>query len=200
MQNINRRPVSMRGIEPGDQQWELALCRVAKGDKAAFSALFAHFGPLIKGMFLRASQPVISDAIAEELVQEVMLKVWQKAYTYDVKKARASTWIFTIARNCRIDLFYRKQNETAPSIDTEDIWNTLESDDCPVDELQRMRSQRQVRGSVEQLPAEQQDVVKRVYMESKSHQQVAEELGLPLGTVKSRIRLALQKLQVMLVN
>lgn len=183
----------------GDQ-WENKLSLVANGDKQAFAQIFEHFAPLIKGFLVRGSQPVLTPEQAEELVQEVMIKVWQKAPSFDRQKAKASTWIYTIARNVRIDLFYRKQTETLQTLDADDIWNSLESDGTPLDELSLLREQHQLHDSIKQLPEEQQLVINKIFIESKSHAVVAQELELPLGTVKSRARLAMQKLKILVVN
>jgi RNA polymerase sigma factor (sigma-70 family) len=133
-------------------------------------------------------------AHADELVQEVMLKVWQKASGFNPKKAAASTWIYTVARNCRTDMYRRLQKFDTP-INAEDIW--LESDqDEPFIAMQQRRDEVRVKELLAELPFEQAQILAKVYMEGKSHAEVAEELQLPLGTVKSRVRLAMQKLQV----
>lgn len=183
-----------------EDQWEYNLALVAKGDKQAFAQLFEHFAPLLKGFLVGGSHPPITSEQAEELVQEVMIKVWQKASSFDIKRAKASTWIYTIARNVRIDLVYRKQNESMDTLDADDIWNSIESDETPLDELSLAREQHQLYDSIKQLPEEQQLVINKIFIESKSHATVAEELELPLGTVKSRARLAMKKLKILVVN
>ena len=138
----------------------------------------------------------LSASMADELVQEVMLKVWQKAGGYNPNKAAASTWIYTAARNCRTDMYRRLQRyDTAISAD--DIWEPEadESEQPFVAEQSRRNAQR-VRELMGQLPHEQAQILAKVYMEGKSHAEVSEELSLPLGTVKSRVRLAMQKLQI----
>lgn len=131
---------------------------------------------------------------ADELVQEVMLKVWQKAGGFNPKKAAASTWIYTIARNCRTDMFRRLQKfDTALSAD--DIASPDESEEAFMI-LHQRRSADRIRALIKTLPPEQMQIVAKVYMEGKSHAEVSGELDIPLGTVKSRVRLALQKLQV----
>lgn len=181
----------------GPDAWTERLQRVAAArDRQAFAELFAHFAPLLKA-FALSSPGMSSNALAEELVQEVMLKVWNRASTFDASKAAASTWIYTLARNCRIDLL-RRRNRLREDVDVDELWDFGTEADAPESSLYRERSERDVRESLRTLPAEQRQVIAKVYMEGKSHSEVAEELGLPLGTVKSRIRLALSKLEVML--
>ena len=138
-----------------------------------------------------------SNALAEELVQEVMLKIWNRACTFDASKASATTWIYTLARNCRIDLL-RKKFRVREEVDVDELWDLGTEDDMLEDEVYQKRIEVDVRESLGGLPAEQRQIITKVYMEGKSHSEVAEELGLPLGTVKSRVRLAMSKLKVML--
>ncbi|NRA42047.1 MAG: sigma-70 family RNA polymerase sigma factor [Pseudomonadales bacterium] len=167
-----------------------------KRDEQAFANLFDVFAPKVKAYSL-AQQPG-AVMVADELVQEVMLKIWNKAHLFSAGKASVSTWIFTMARNARID-YLRKNGRFVSEIDPEDIYNQQ------VDESQDLFSavqQKQLQASIQQsislLPNEQAQVLAKVYMEGKSHQQVADELSMPLGTVKSRVRLALGKLEVMM--
>ena len=138
-----------------------------------------------------------SNALAEELVQEVMLKIWNRAATFDAAKASATTWIYTLARNCRIDLLRRKFR-VHEEVDVDELWDFGTDPEELHDELYQKRIQVDVRESLKSLPSEQRQIIAKVYMEGKSHSEVAEELNLPLGTVKSRIRLAMSKLKVML--
>jgi RNA polymerase sigma-70 factor (ECF subfamily) len=181
--------------------WSNHLVDVADNqNKTAFKALFEHFGPLIKSYFMAKFPAHNSVSMIDELVQEVMIKVWQKASSYDPAKSAASTWIFTLARNTRIDLL-RRQNKYAntSSIETEDIWEDT-TDKGPYALLQQNRDSKQILASINKLPEEQALVIRKVYMESKSHSEVAEEMGLPLGTVKSRVRLAQSKLQNLILR
>jgi RNA polymerase sigma factor (sigma-70 family) len=173
---------------------KLGLCQ----DRRAFKALFDHFSPLLKNYFIGKYPTQSSYQMIEELIQEVMIKVWQKASSYDPSKAAASTWIFTLARNTRIDML-RRQNKYAntTSIETEDIWEDT-TENGPYTFLTQKRDETLIKEKLLALPDEQQIVIRKVYMEAKSHTEVATELGLPLGTVKSRVRLAQKKLQTML--
>ncbi len=177
-----------------NDEWSLCLVQVAQDrDREAFGRLFRHFAPLVKAFALSGSP--LSASHADELVQEVMIKVWQKAAGFNPQKAAASTWIYTIARNCRTDLYRRLQKFDTP-INAEDIWPE-DSGEEPFLNLQQRRDEVRVRQLLEELPQEQRQVLAMFYMEGKSHQELAQELDLPLGTVKSRIRLAMQKLQLM---
>ena len=153
---------------------------------------------LSNGIAIAISNGIASHA--EELVQEVFVAIWRRSSLYDWRKAAASTWIFTIARNQRIDMLRKMQRRSGEmAIETEDLWQIPDdNDDDPVTSLHRLTSERRIRESLSQLPQEQVTVIAKVYMEHKSHQTVADELNLPLGTVKSRVRLALNKLKVIL--
>ena len=176
-----------------NDEWSICLQQVADNqDREAFAKLFKHFAPLVKAFALSGSPLAASHC--DELVQEVMLKVWQKAGGFNPRKAAASTWIYTIARNCRTDMYRRLQKFDTP-ISADDIWPD-ESDDEPFVAVQQRRDAARVKELLGQLPHEQAQILAKVYMEGKSHSEVAEELDLPLGTVKSRVRLAMQKLQV----
>ena len=180
-------------------EWNQYLIEVGQHqDRSAFKAIFDHFAPLIKSYFMAKFPSQRSLQMMDELVQEVMIKVWQKAGTFNPNKAAASTWIFTLARNTRIDML-RRQNKYAgtSSLETEDIWEDT-TEHGPYSFLQHTRDAAQVRKSLKALPKEQAIVIQKVYMESKSHSEVAEELNLPLGTVKSRIRLAQSKLHTLI--
>jgi RNA polymerase sigma-70 factor (ECF subfamily) len=165
-------------------------------DRQAYAELFRHFAPLLKA-FALASPGMSSNALAEEMVQEVMLRIWNRAGTFDSSKASATTWIYTLARNCRIDLLRRKFR-VREEVDVDELWDVGTDPEEPESGLYQQRIEVDVRAALEELPPEQRVVVSKVYMEGKSHSEVAEELGLPLGTVKSRIRLAFSKLKLML--
>lgn len=183
---------------PGERrqdEWSECLQLIAAtGDRAAFTRLFRHFAPLMKAFALSGSP--LSANHADELVQEVMLKVWQKAGAFDPKKAAASTWIYTIARNCRTDMF-RRLNKFDTALSADDISPVDDSEEAFMI-LHQRRSRDRIRALIKTLPPEQKQIVAKVYMEGKSHAEVSGELDIPLGTVKSRVRLALQKLQVQL--
>ena len=165
------------------------------GDRSAFLRLFEHFAPLIKRYGV-STQPRLSDAQADELVQEVMIKVWTKATAFNSQKASASTWIFTIARNARIDLLRKTRHGELPYEIAELYLEEASDVDEPLLHLQQVRDAKTVREALDNIGWEQAEVMGKVYMEGKTHQQVADETGLSLGTVKSRIRLALKKMSI----
>jgi len=176
-----------------DDEWSRCLVLIAeREDRDAFSRLFAHFAPLVKSFALSGS--ALAAAHADEIVQEVMLKVWQKAKVYNPRRASASTWIYTIARNYRTDLYRRLQKFDTP-LSAEDIWEEQVGEE-PFVEVQQKRNETRVREMLAELPREQARILAMVYMEGKSHSEAANQLSLPLGTVKSRVRLAMRKLQI----
>ncbi len=179
------------------QIWGQCIQQVATGDRQAFARLFAHFAPQIKAFGLSTVLPDRSGQFADELVQEVMITVWNKAAAYDLEKASASTWIFTIARNKRIDLL-RKLKRHHGLVDIDDILPLEDESAGPFQVLQQRITQKRVRESLTTLPPAQRQVLVMAFIEGKSHSEIAEALALPLGTVKSRIRLAMQRLQLVL--
>lgn len=185
-----------------DDTWSQLLERVGQTrDEAAFAQLFAHFAPLIKGFCLGNLNSNFPPDAAEEVVQEVMFKVWQKSPSFDSTKAAASTWIFTVMRNCRIDLMRRHQRTPtdADLIDIDDIWDEADDDQAFVF-MQQSSNEALIDKSFAQLPPEQRQVLTQVYMQGKTHQQIAQETGLPLGTVKSRVRIGLKKMQSLILG
>ncbi len=171
---------------------ELLVAVAQRRDKEAFSQLFAHYGPRVKSYLMRQGADIAS---AEELSQEAMVTVWRKAEKFDPDKASAGTWIFTVARNLRIDAL-RKENR--PNFDPEDPAFVPEAETAPDDAVELGETQKQVRAAIADLPEEQAEVIRLSFYEDKAHGQIAEELGLPLGTVKSRLRLAMRKVRTAL--
>lgn len=169
------------------EEWSACLTRMAATqDKQLFSQLFQHFAPRVKAYILRLGIPL---ATAEEVTQEAMLSVWRKAHLFNADKANASTWIFTLARNLCIDRLRREKAleyelpEEEPDPDQRDMGE------------QRVLEQR-MQLALAQLPEAQVQVLHLAYYEGKSHSEIAEQLGIPLGSVKSRLRLAFDKLKV----
>ncbi|HSB96192.1 MAG TPA: sigma-70 family RNA polymerase sigma factor [Spongiibacteraceae bacterium] len=180
-----------------DDIWRDCLRQVAQQDRAAFARLFKHFAPQIKAFGLSTIIPDRSGQFADELVQEVMVAIWRKATSYDAGKSAAATWIFTIARNKRIDLL-RKLKRHAGMLDIDDIWPLEDEAANPFQMLQQRSTEQRVRESLQSLPVAQREAIALAFIEGKSHSEIAETLHLPLGTVKSRIRLAMQRLQLVL--
>lgn len=158
-------------------------------DRDAFKALFAHFAPRLKGYLMRLGA---SDGQAEEVAQEAMLTVWRKAALFDRKKAAASTWIFTIARNRRIDILRRQK---FPEIDADDPTLVPDSPRQPDDEVIGLREEETVRVALQALSPEQRELVRLAFYNGWSHSKIAADTNLPLGTVKSRLRLAFARLR-----
>lgn len=171
-------------------QWEELLERVGKQrDKDAFARLYEHFAPRLKSFLMRLGCEI---GMAEEVVQEAMVMVWRRAETYDSRQAGASTWIFTIARNKRID---RLRRDNRPLPDMTDPAMLPEPEETGEISVSRIEEEQRVRHALKNLPDDQAKMIFAAYYEEKSHREIAEESGLPLGTVKSRIRLALSRLR-----
>ncbi len=171
---------------------QLMLAVAERRDRNAFVKLFELFGPRVKGYLIRqGSDP----ASAEDLVQDVMLTVWRRAEQYDPCKAAASTWVFTIARNRRIDTLRRARR---PEIDPEDPLLVREPDDPADQVVESAQRRKMLHAAVAELPEDQAKLLRLAYFEDKSHSVIADELSLPLGTVKSRLRLAMGKLRAAL--
>lgn len=164
-----------------------------KGDKAAFAQLFAFYAPRVKGFLMRLGS---SDATADELAQEVMLAVWRKAHTFDPNQASVSTWVYRIARNRRIDLA-RRENRQREELEREanDQDMSADPEETPDEPLMARDREARVREALAQLPVEQADLVRRAFFGDQTHRDIADETGLPLGTVKSRLRLAFGRLR-----
>lgn len=173
-----------------DEAADLIEAIAARQDKAAFAALFRYFAPRIKAFLMRGG----SDAeTAQEVAQEALILVWRKAASFDRRLASAATWIYAIARNKQIDLARRANR---PTIDTED-WLTVFAPENPDADKSILAGQTysRMKDLLETLSADQLLVIRKAFFEDKTHSAIAEELGLPLGTVKSRIRLALARLR-----
>ncbi len=178
--------------KPGD--WNRCLTLVGDHqDKAAFSRLFAHFAPLLKGFLLKGGG--VDPEQAEELVQETMIKVWRKAPSYKPSQAAASTWMYTIARNTRIDWLRKHKKFVFEEISADETYDEIEVE-TPYSSLVQVRNEKNVREHLNTLPQDQLQVLTLMYFQGKSGQEVANELNIPLGTVKSRVRLALQKMRL----
>ncbi|MEZ8144230.1 RNA polymerase subunit sigma [Enterovibrio norvegicus FF-33] len=191
--SLNRpsSPTSMSALSP-ENLAEL-LRRVAHDrDQSAYAALFKHFAPKVKSYGLRHLR---ADGQALELVQETMLLVWRKAHLYNGEKGAASTWIFTIMRNVSFDML-RKVKSNREDCLSGDIWPLIEgeSGDQEEDALHD-QLQAQLFSYIDLLPDLQKQVVQGVYIKQLTHQELADQLNVPLGTIKSRLRLGLQKLR-----
>jgi len=175
-------------MTPGAPELNAALVRVAQvRDRAAFAVLFSHFAPRVKAYLLRLGAP---PALAEDLAQEALLSLWRKAHLFDPAKASAATWLFTIARNLRIDAIRR---EKRPELDPDDFMSAAEP--AADDGLALADDETRLRAALKDLPPDQVQVIELSFFADKPHSQIAGELGIPLGTVKSRLRLAMARLK-----
>lgn len=164
--------------------------------KASFSKVFSYFAPRLRSYALKQMG---NEALAMELVQDTMSNVWQKAHLFNAEKGSPSTWIFTIARNIRFDMLRKLQNRKE-DVCADDLWpvlceQTADTNEAPLDEQITLE---QVGQFFDHLPNKQKLVIEAIYIAGKSQQEVADELDIPLGTVKSRTRLALHRLKDML--
>jgi RNA polymerase sigma-70 factor (ECF subfamily) len=203
------RAVSMRGVqrrwritlreqspiarEPGITamtEWSTCIVTIAVSrNRAQFALLFAHFAPRLKGYFMRLG---VSPDIAEDLAQDTLLAVWRKAEMFDPARASASTWIFTIARNLRIDLQRRARDPRRLTDGTESVPEPMPSDII-------LASEREVRirAALADLSPDQADVIRLSFFEERPQSEIAKVLDIPLGTVKSRVRLAMSRLRAL---
>ena len=163
-------------------------------DRQAYSELFAYYAPRVKSYLMRLGA---DGGSAEEIGQDVMVTVWRKAELFDRKQASVSTWIFRIARNRRIDVFRRAKK---PELDPEEPMILPSGVAAPEDRLEAMETEARVRDALKDLPEEQLAMLKLAFYEGLSHREIAEKLDVPLGTVKSRIRLAFLKMKTRLEN
>ncbi|WP_326532790.1 sigma-70 family RNA polymerase sigma factor [Pseudorhodoferax sp.] len=185
-----------RTAAPGPEElagWVRAVAEA--GDRQAFAALFGHFAPRIKSYLLRAGA---DEALAEDLAQETLVTLWRKAAQFDAAQAGVATWVFTIARNLRVDRFRRQGGASALQVDDMDMDALAHGAPEPAAQLHAARMERQVRSALRQLPPEQVQVLQLSYYEDQPHARIAAELGIPLGTVKSRVRLAVAHLRRLL--
>lgn len=172
--------------KPRENANALIVAIAETGDQAAFARLFELFAPLIKAHLKRAGCP---DGEAEELAQETMLAVWRKAGQFDAERASAAAWIYTIARNLRIDgLRRRHPTRLPPEADIDDAPSPLEAL-VSADAVERLKI------ALTKLPPDQIVLVRAAFEEHHAHAAIAEKFDLPLGTVKSRLRRALQRLR-----
>ena len=156
-------------------------------DQQAFAELFGYFAPRVKAFLMKSGA---APGMAEDCTQEVMATLWHKAHLFDPSRASVSTWIFTIARNKNIDAL-RKQRRPEPE---ELTWGP-EAEPEASDILVMQQESEQLSQAMKSLPGQQRELIEKAYFGDLSHGQIAAETGLPLGTIKSRLRLALSKLR-----
>lgn len=190
---VSLAPTVNDQIEPDRSMTELLLVVGRERDIDAFELLFKHFSPRIKA-FMRQGAGGLS---AEELMQETMVAVWNKAVLYDASKGAASTWIYTIARNLRIDAFRRARQ---PDLDPHDPVYVVDGSPLADSAIEAEQQAHAVRAALKTLPEDQRQVLELSFFEDQSQSAIASSLNLPLGTVKSRMRLAFAKLRTAIVG
>ena len=163
-------------------------------DRDAFAQLFTYYAPRLKGYLLRLGA---GDGAAEELTQEVMITLWRKAALFDRRQASVSTWLFRVARNRRIDMLRR---DGRPDLDVHEPMLQPEPEIAPDDSLSAAEREGRVRAAVAALPPQQADLLRLAFYEGLSHRDIAARTDIPLGTVKSRLRLAFQRLRAVLAD
>lgn len=173
----------------GEDDQDLIKRLAYDSDRAAFQCLFLRFGPRVKALMIKSG----ADAdVAEDLVQDVMMTVWRKAELYEPARGSVAAWIFTIARNRRIDRLRRQSPHAYEDIDDLD----LESPDADGEETVQARQRKTlVFEAMAELPPDQQRVIEMSFIDDMPQADIAQKLGVPLGTVKSRMRLAYGKLR-----
>jgi len=188
-----RKAMHERPSKAGPDPSALIRAIADRGDRTAFAALFELYAGRIKAWLMRTGA---SGELAEDIAQETLLTIWRKARSYDPARANASAWIFAIARNARIDRFRRERRaEQRP-----DIYELMEPEEAerPDSILDAAEREQQVQSAIAQLSGEQLTVIRLSFFEGRPHAEIAERLDLPLGTVKSRLRLAMKHLRTLL--
>lgn len=195
-----RRAMSTRSahpvkIERNAEYWAGLMLSIAETqDRAAFQEIFDYYAPRVKSFIMRSGIP---DVTAEEVAQEALLTVWRKADKFNPALASVSTWLFTIARNKKID---RLRKDARPLPDANDPTFAGPGVETPEAAAWHSINSKKIRAALTKLPEEQRKVLTLAFLEENPHAAVAEKLGLPLGTVKSRIRLGLEKLRTLLAE
>ena len=167
-------------ISDDPAQW-IALI-AGRQDRTSFVSLFSCYAPKVKGYLLRHG---VSAPVAEDLAQETLLTVWRKAGQFDPHRATAAAWIFTIARNRWVDVIRSEQRPADGR-----IAEPVGVQPTPEEDFSRQEVEARLRAALKTLPPEQSEILRLSYFEDQTHSEIAERLQLPLGTVKSRIRLA----------
>jgi RNA polymerase sigma-70 factor (ECF subfamily) len=185
-----RPRVGMMAGSDAETHAALIIAIARRQDRAAFRQLFLHFAPRLKTYLLRGG---LETSIAEEMAQEVMLMVWHRAHQYDPARASAGAWIFGIASNLRIDAF-RRNRLALPEDDASDASSEPLADAL----LGAEQTAQRVRDALATLPPDQLAALQLAFFEDLSHAEIQPILGIPLGTIKSRLRLALAKLRIVL--
>jgi RNA polymerase sigma factor (sigma-70 family) len=175
-------------------EWATLIGRVADGDREAFQRLFEHFAPRVKGLMLKTGA---SNDDAEEIAQETLLAVWRKAALFDPFTTGAAAWIYTIARNLRIDAV-RRAARTGTVDNEAELDYLVDPSESADDVMARDDEAVRIAKALSSLSEEQSMAIRLSFIEGRPHPEIATTLGIPLGTVKSRIRLAMNRLRALL--
>ncbi len=204
MQVVKDGLTAARGTAPGmvvNQPDEQLVARMMAGDTDALETVYDRYAPAVMGLALRI---VGERAVAEDLVQETFWRVWKNCRAFRRDRGAFSGWLFAIARNAAIDRLRRSKNLQTVRLETEGEGRfpfDLPDPDADVPESARLAMQRRsVRTALVQLPEEQGRVIEMAYLQGLTRQEIAERLRIPLGTVHTRARLALQKLRTLLAD
>jgi RNA polymerase sigma-70 factor (ECF subfamily) len=190
---VARRVMTLNEIgsthSPAEDHKRLMGLVAFEQNRDAFKSLFLYFGPRVKAMMIRSGADA---AAAEDLAQDVMITVWRKSQLYSAQRGAVSTWIFTIARNARIDKLRRGSSRSYEDIDDMELESDLPDAEQEVWEGQRAGL---VSQALSGLPDEQRLIMEMAFLRDLPQSEIARELALPIGTVKSRMRLAYGKLR-----
>jgi RNA polymerase sigma-70 factor (ECF subfamily) len=190
---VDNRVSQSHYSEPDDGELDIQRALIAVGQhqhKQSFELLFKHFAPKIRGFGL---QRFGQEALALELVQDTLLLVWRKAALFNADKGKASTWIYTVMRNHCFDMLRKQQTQKEDQV-SDDLWPLIESQPTEADHLLSSH----LLTHINCLPTQQREIIEALYHQELSQQEVASKLGIPIGTVKSRLRLAITKLKTKL--
>jgi RNA polymerase sigma-70 factor (ECF subfamily) len=185
---LNERGKTVTAVENTEAQWVANMVAIAQDqDRKSFTEIFRHFAPWIKGFLIKSGA---NSSLAEECMQDVMATLWRKAHMYDPSRASVTTWIFKIARNRKIDLlrrYARPEPEELP-------WGPEQAPN-PADVIALQQDTTLLAEALATLPAKQRELIKHAYFGDLTHSEIAIETGLPLGTIKSRIRMGIERLR-----
>lgn len=177
------------GLNEKEHFARLVKAVATERDQAAFTVLFDYFAPRLKSWLVKCA---MRPDEAEELVQEVMAVLWHRAHLYDPARSSLSTWLFRIARNRRIDADRRARHRRLVACEPAILADEEQSVDTLMENEER---DAEVRAALARIPSEQMALIKAAFYLGQTHSQIASATGLPLGTVKSRIRLAFGRLR-----
>lgn len=188
VRRTTKRVDTVTAVEKTEAQWVARVRNIAQHqDRKAFAEVFRHFAPRVKGFLIKSGA---DESLAEECMQDVMATLWHKAHMYDPARASVATWVFTIARNRKIDLLRRYARP-----EPEDLSWGPQAEPDQADAIALQQDTERLAEAMRQLPEKQRQLIERAYFGDLTHSEIAAETGLPLGTIKSRIRLALERLR-----